>query len=360
MREHSEFLRLPCASWCRGLYETSIKHNLFYLNRKRKQDIFMKVLFSQKIPNGCADFLRSSFRVEVPREQLSKEKLVARITDKDALVCSTNDIVDAEVIEAGSRLKVISTIGAGFENIDVHAASKRGVVVANSPRRLDHAVAELAFAHMLALSRKILNADNYIRSGQFKKWSFDLFVGTEFWGKTLGIVGLGNIGQRLVRIGNGFGMNVVYTRKHGEHALYKNTSVKFCSFKEVLASSDYVVLLVPLSQETRHFISRREFTLMKRSAVLVNMARGAVVKEDDLVHALKNGVIAGACLDVFEYEPCVAQSLIRMKNRTILTPHIGSATVEARSRIAECAAQNVIDVLSGNACSNTVNKICTT
>src|SRR3989338_5376388 len=138
----------------------------------------MKVLFSQKIPNGCADFLRGSFRVEVPTEQLSKEKLIARITDKDALVCSTNDVVDAEVIEAGLHLKVISTVGAGFENIDVYTASKHGVVVANSPRMLGHAVAELAFAHILALSRKLLNADSYIRSGQFKKWSFDLFVGT--------------------------------------------------------------------------------------------------------------------------------------------------------------------------------------
>ena len=251
---------------------------------------------------------------------------------------------------------MITNVAVGFDNIDLDAAAKKGIAVTNTPDVLTQSVAEFVFAHILGQSRRVIESDKYIREGGFTNWSMNLMLGGELKGKTIGVIGFGKIGQTLVSIAKGFGMNVVYNNRSGELDTYEGTSgVAYATVNELLASSHYVVLLTPLTDETRYLIQAEELKKMKSSAVLINMARGPVVKESDLVQALKQGEIAGAGLDVFEFEPAVSEELKRMDN-VVLTPHIGSATHEARLRMVTCAATNAKQVLEGMDCLHVVNK----
>lgn len=316
----------------------------------------MNVLVSQPIAENGILLLKKHFSVEVSPRRLTKEELIALIRNKEVLVCSY-DYIDEEVLSAAERLKVIASVSTGVEKIDVKEATKRNIVVTNVRGTLSQTVAEFVFSHILALSRHLTEADAYVRAGKFKQWSHDLFLGREIQGKVLGIVGLGMVGKALVPIAKGFGMKVLYTNRTEALKEYEDDlNISHGDLSTILACSDYVVLLVPLIEETTHLIAYDELSRMKKDAILVNMSRGPVVSEEDLIKALGEGLIAGACLDVFEHEPNMADVLRTMPN-VVLTPHIGSATYEARSRMAECAAQNVIDVLSGNVCANIVNKI---
>lgn len=315
----------------------------------------MKVLIAQPIPASGVILLKEHYEVEESDHVLSKEELVKAIHDKDALVCATNEI-DKEIIAAGNKLKVISKLAVGFDNVDIKFAGERGIRVANAPGVLMQTVAEFVFAHILALARKLVESDDYVRSGKFKKWDFDLMVGSEIRGKTLGIVGFGAVGQHLVPMAKGFGMKVIYTNRQGEIEKFKDDlSVRFVKKDELLREADFVVLVVSLTSETKHFITYTELSTMKPTAFLINMSRGPVVKEADLVCALKDKKIAGAGLDVYELEPNVSKELLSMPN-TVLTPHIGSATVDARTGLSLMAAQNVIAVLEGQECKNVVNR----
>lgn len=315
----------------------------------------MHILVTQSINTEALSLLRQHGDVEVIERRMTLAELAEQLRNKHALVCSVTDTVDASIIAAAPELKIISNIAVGYNNIDIKAAGERGIAVTNTPHTLTASVVEFVFAHLLAWARRLREAENHVRTKQFTEWSLDLFLGTELHGKTLGIIGVGTIGQALVAPALGFGLRILYTNRRGPLPAYaRNESVQPASLDEVLGNADFVVLLVPLTAETKHLITSRELGLMKPSAVLINMARGPIVREADLVEAIKNKVIAGACLDVYEFEPRVPEELLGLVN-VVLTPHIGSATLEARRRMALLAAQNAIDVLTGKTCPNIVN-----
>ncbi len=262
-----------------------------------------------------------------------------------ALLCLLTDTVDAKTMDLiGPQVRVISNMAAGLDNIDVHEAVKRGITFANTPGVLTEAVAEHTVALLLAVSRRVVEGDQFVRAKKYKGWQIDLLLGQELQGKTLGIVGYGRIGSRVAEIlEKGFGMKVVYHDEHRNEIAEKNNA-RYVSFEDLLKISDVVSLHVPLLPTTVHLIGEKELLTMKRTVYLINTARGQVVDEKALSKALKEGEIAGAGIDVFEHEPKVNASLLKAQN-AVLTPHIGSASHEARIAMAELAAQNIINVL---------------
>jgi len=254
-------------------------------------------------------------------------------------------------------LKVVANVAVGFDNIEVPAASRRGILVTNTPDVLTECTADLTFALLLALARRIVDADQYMRAGRFQGWElFQPHLGVDVYGKTLGIVGLGRIGAAVARRGAlGFGMEIVYTANGRRLELEKELSARFVSFDELLARSDFVSIHTPLTSQTRHLFTLTQFAQMKPTAFLINTARGPIVKEADLVQALNERLIGGAALDVFEAEPHLHPGLVELTGRTVVVPHIGSATVETRRRMSVMAVQNAIAVLQGQLPPNAVN-----
>lgn len=315
----------------------------------------MKVLIAQKLPVVVVNPLVGKYEVEEADHILSKSELIASVLDKDALVCTPFNVIDSEVLNATKNLKVIVTLSVGFEHIDIKTAGELGIIVANIPGTATQSVAELAFAHILALARRVAEADDYVRSGEFKEWNFDLMVGIELRGKILGVIGFGAIGQCLVPMARGFGMQVLYNNRRGEIENFKNDSLaRLVDLDEIFKTSDFVVCTVTLTDETKHLVTYEKLSKMRQCAFLINVSRGPVVKESDLVRALKEKKIAGAGLDVYEFEPRISEELLKMRN-VVLTPHIGSATRETRSGLVAKAAQLIIDALETGHCENIVN-----
>jgi len=262
--------------------------------------------------------------------------LAAAVRDVTALVPMVTDRIDAPLIQAAGALRVIANVGVGFNNIDVSAARARGIVVTNTPDVLSRATADLTWALLLGVTRRMGEGERLVRSGAWRGWAFDQLLGMELGGKTLGVVGFGRIGREVAARAPAFGMSVVHTgRADGGIPL-----------DHLLAVSDVVTLHVPLTDGTRHLIDQAALARMKRTAYLINTARGPVVDEAALVWALKNGLIAGAGLDVYEQEPVVHPELATFEN-VLLLPHLGSATRETRSAMASLAVDNVIAVLTG-------------
>ena len=310
-----------------------------------------KVYVTRIIPEPGLSILKEYCDIEVHESKEwppSREELINKVKDKDGLLCLLTDKVDSEVMDAASNLKVISTYSVGFDHIDVEAATKRGIYVTHTPGVLTDAVAEFTICLLLAITRKILDADRTIRSGQWNKpWNPFFLTGPELKGKTLGIIGMGRIGRAVAEKIKGFGMKIIYYDVYRNERAEKELGVEYKDLDTVLKESDFVSLHVPLTKETKHMIGERELKLMKTSAYLINTARGPVVDTDALVKALKERWIAGAALDVFEQEPLPPDHpLIKLEN-VVLAPHIASATIEARQRMAELAARNLIAVLKG-------------
>jgi glyoxylate reductase len=282
-------------------------------------------------------------------EPFTRDDLMAAISNVDAVVCQLTDRIDAGVIEAGAgRLRVIGNVAVGYDNIDVAAASQYGVVVCNTPGVLDETTADLAFALILAASRRMPEAERDLRAGNWAGWSIDQYLGRDVYGATLGLVGYGRIGRAVGRRARGFGMRVMHhaRRDTGEPGYVADLD-------ELLAQSDVVSLHIPLSVETRHLIDARRLARMRPTAVLVNTARGPVVDEAALAAALEAGLIFAAGIDVYEREPEVHPRLLAAPN-TVLVPHIGSATVATRTRMARVAAEGVRAVLAGERPANQV------
>lgn len=267
---------------------------------------------------------------------LAHADLVRAVAGKQALIPLITDRVDRAVIEAGRDLKVIANVGVGYNNIDVAAARERGIVVTNTPDVLTAATADLTWALILAITRRLGEGERLVRRGEWTGWAFDQLLGMELGGRQLGIIGWGRIGQAVADRAAAFGMNVVHTGRDAEAT----------SLDKLLAQSDVVSIHVPLKDDTRHLLDQAAFPRMKRSAYLVNTSRGPVVDEAALVWALKNRVIAGAALDVYEQEPQIQQELLSMEN-VVLAPHLGSATTETRTAMADLAVRNALAVLSG-------------
>jgi len=272
---------------------------------------------------------------------MPRDEMMARLAGKQALVSMVTDTVDAAVIEAGSELRLIANVAVGYNNVDVAAARARGIVVTNTPDVLTDATADFTLALILAVTRRLGEGERMVRRGAWKGWAFDQLLGMQLRGRQLGIVGFGRIGQAVAARAAAFGMTIVHSSRPGAGA-------RDSGLDRLLSSSDVVSLHVPLSAETRHLIGQTEFARMKRSAYLINTTRGPVVDEAALAWALRNRLLAGAALDVYEREPEVHADLLSLEN-VVLAPHLGSATTETRTAMADLAASNVIAVLSGQA-----------
>ncbi|HEY3093553.1 MAG TPA: D-glycerate dehydrogenase [Vicinamibacterales bacterium] len=270
------------------------------------------------------------------------DELVARVAGKQALVSMITDAVSKDVIEAGTDLKVIANAAVGYNNIDVAAARERDIIVTNTPGVLTDATADLTWALILGITRRIGEGERLVRRGGWKGWTFDFMLGAELRGKQLGIVGYGGIGRAVAARGRAFGMRIAYTSR----APKNDPDAEAMPFDRLLATSDIVSLHCPLTLETRHLIDQPALARMKRSAYLINTSRGPVVDEKALAWALRMHLIAGAGLDVFEEEPKVESELLTLEN-VMVVPHLGSGTVETRTAMADLAARNVAAVLSG-------------
>ena len=285
-----------------------------------------------------------------------REKLLEKVSEAEALICLLSDRIDAEVIEKAGKLRIIANLAVGYENIDLAAAQAAGIVVTNTPGVLTETTADLTFALLLAAARRIVEADAFARSGAFYGWELlQPHLGLEVHGKALGIVGMGRIGTAVARRGRlGFGMDVLYHDPHRNKPAEAELQAKYVSFEALLEKSDFVSIHTSLTRETRHLFDRQAFLRMKKTAILINVARGPVVDEKALVWALETGQIAGAGIDVYEEEPKVNPGLLKLQEHVVLVPHIGSATSKTRRAMARIAVDNVLAVLAGEAPLNPV------
>jgi len=295
---------------------------------------------------------------------LTPEELLKKSDGVDALLSLLTDRIDADLMDAiGPQLKIISNYAVGFDNVDIKAAADRGIIVTNTPStEVNEAVAEHTWALILALARRIVESDEFVRhqgyfaeTGGYKGWEPDLFLGPSVKGKTLGIIGLGRIGSMVAIRAKGYDLTVLYNKHEPDPEVEKELGIKFVSLDELLATSDFVTLHVPLTDETRGMINKSAFDKMKKGSYLVNTARGPIVDESDLIEALESGKLTAAALDVFESEPNVSPKLISMPN-VIMTPHIASATFEARRKMGEQAVGAILDVTSGVKPENMVDE----
>ncbi len=291
---------------------------------------------------------------------LSAQALRAAAAGKRAIVCQLTDRIDAALMDSAGDLAVIANVAVGFDNIDVPAATERGIVVTNTPGVLTGTTADLAFALILASARRIAEADRFLRAGRWHQWEIDLLCGHDIHGHTLGILGLGRIGQGMARRASGFDMRVVYhdmqrARPDQEREWgIEYVDIEYVDKETVCREADFLSIHVPLTEQTRHLVGAAELERMKPTAVLVNTSRGPVVDEKALADALENGRIASAGLDVFEAEPEVESRLLALEN-VVLVPHIGSASIKTRTRMCTMAAENAVAVLSGRRPENPVN-----
>jgi glyoxylate reductase len=316
-----------------------------------------KVYVTTLHPGDAVDYLGANLHVECSNssDPISEQTLHSALATMDGVVTVIQDRFDEAVFKKFPHLKVVSNVAVGFDNINVDDATRNGVLVCNTPGVLDNTTADLAFGLLLSAARRIVEADKYVRDGKWQRWTFDLLLGTDLGGKTLGIIGLGRIGQAMARRALGFGMNIMYTQRTRALAeVEANFNAHYVPMDELLSKSDFISIHCPLNNATRHLLSDREFDLMKPSAILVNTARGAIIDERALVKALQSGKICAAGLDVFENEPVVSEPLLKMDN-VVLAPHIGSASTETRSAMAKLAAEGVVNALAGRLPENAVN-----
>jgi glyoxylate reductase len=302
-----------------------------------------RVLLTRRIPSSAFEKLEACCDVDLNDQgALSPDELKRRLSDKDGLICVVTDKIAPDVLDAGAKLKIVANIAVGYDNIDVSAARSRGIVVTNTPDVLTEAVAEITWGLIFSITRRIVEGDRLVRRGAWKGWALDFMLGTELGGKQLGIIGRGRIGRAVAAKAPAFGMQAVFAARGGE----KPGSGEM-SLDELLVTSDVISIHTPMTAANRHLIDRKAFARMKRSAFLVNTARGPIVDEEGLAWALKERLIAGAALDVYEREPEIAASLMEMEN-VVLAPHLGSATRETRTAMAEMAVRNAVAVLEGN------------
>jgi len=298
-------------------------------------------------PQVALDKLSSECDLKINRTSLTKEELKQKVSGSDAVISYLTDRIDQDIIDRGTKLKIIANYGAGFNNIDVTYASERGIWVTNTPNVLHETTADLTWAMILGAARRIVSADRYMREGKFQGWGAKLFLGGDVYEKTLGIIGLGEIGRSVARRAIGFNTRTLY---HQRNCLpkeeEKELNVEFSSLEKILRESDFLTLHVPLTDETEYMIGNDEIALMKKTAYLIHTARGKVIDDYALVAALREGRLAGAALDVYEDEPELTEGMRELDNLMIL-PHIGSASFETRDKMALLVADNILDALSG-------------
>ena len=317
------------------------------------------VLITRKIPDAGIKLLREKGYKLIINDQdrpLTRDELKSMIRDCDGIISLLSDTINKEIMDAAPNLKVIANYAVGYNNIDIDYATHRGIRVTNTPDVLTPATADLAWALLMAVSKRIVEADAFVRARKFKGWAPELFLGYDVTGQTLGIIGAGRIGQAVGRRAKGFEMTLLYYSKSQKPDFETETGARWVPLDELLASSDFVSLHCPLTEETYHLLDEQRLKSMKKGSILINTARGPVVDEKALVQVLKHGPLAGAGLDVYEHEPQVHPELLKMKN-VVLLPHIGSATTETRNEMARMVARNIIAVLEQGKPVNPVNMI---
>lgn len=310
-----------------------------------------KVVVTRKIPEAGIQLLKKAgFDVKVsPYDRvLTREELKKFVKGADAILSLLTDKIDGEILDAaGPQLKIVANYAVGYDNFKLDDFKARKIYATNTPGVLTETVAEHAIGMLFAIAQRIVEADEFVRQGKFEGWGPMLFLGSDIRNKTLGIVGLGRIGAEVAkRMHDGFDLKIIYYDAKRNPDLEKQYGIKYVPFKKLLKTSDFISIHVPLLPTTKHMFTLKEFRLMKPTAYLINTSRGAVIKESDLAIALKKKIIAGAALDVYEFEPKVTPDLIKLPN-TVLLPHIASASIETRSKMAEMAAKNIIAVLKG-------------
>ena len=319
----------------------------------------MRVLITYRnIPApGLIERLRQRFDVLVNRNDgyMSRQDLLQAVKGIDGLISLLNERVDAELLDRAPLLKVVSNYAVGYNNVDVDTATSRGVMVTNTPDVVTDATADLAWALLMAIARDVCLVDRYVRSGEWKEWRPEQFISADITGATLGIIGLGRIGQAMAKRAAGFDMRVLYADAHrANHEVEQRCRAEYAALDDLLKESDFVTIHAPLDAQTHHLIDARALALMKPTAYLVNAARGPIVDESALVAALQRRAIAGAALDVYENEPHLAEGLAELDN-VILVPHLGANSRRTRERMAAMTADNVIAALSGDVPPNLVN-----
>jgi glyoxylate reductase len=318
-----------------------------------------KVYVTRQLFDEAIEILEEHAEVEVYEgvdDAIPRELLLEKVVDVEGLLPLLTERIDAEVMDAAEGLKVVSNYAVGYNNIDVAAATERGIYVTNTPGILTNTTADAAFALLMAAARRIPEADRHIRAkGWINAWGPRMFIGTDVHGKTLGILGMGRIGSAIAKRAKGFDMTVIYHDIYRREDLEEELGVVYKSREEVLKEADFVSLHVPLTPETHHMIGAGELAAMKETAILINTSRGPVVDEEALYEALRDGVIAGAGLDVFEVEPINPGSPLLGLDNIVLTPHLASGSVETRTKMAVTAATNLVSVLQGKEPPNLVN-----
>ena len=317
----------------------------------------MKALVTMNLPKEIIAMLTAEHEIVVNTNDrpMPREDILANVADKDGLLCTVGDRIDDELLEKAPNLKIAANYGVGYDNIDLAAATARGIWVTNTPGVLTDATADLTFGLILAVARRIVEGEAMVRAGKWKFWAPSFFLGSQVSGKTLGIIGLGQIGKAVARRALGFNMPILYHNRHRiDEKEERELNATYADLKTLLSQADFVSLHVTLTEKTRHLIGAPELDYMKPTAYLINASRGPVVDEEALVEALRAKRIAGAGLDVYEKEPALTPGLSDLGN-VVLAPHIGSATLETRTAMARLAAENLLDGLKGVPPRNCLN-----
>ena len=316
-----------------------------------------KILVTREVFDETLAYLAQHCEVEAnqPDVAFGPDVLAQHLAGKDGVVCCLTDRIDAGLLAACPQLKVVANIAVGYNNIDLAACTARGVMATNTPGVLDDSTADLAWTLMLATARRITEVESYIRAGEWTGWRLKQWLGVDVHHATLGIIGMGRIGQVIAKRASGFDMKVIYSnRKRVSPDIEQRLNAAYVSKEELLKQSDFVILQVPYTPETHHMIGAAELKLMKPTAILINSTRGGVVDDAALIEALKNGTLRGAGLDVFENEPKLNPGFLQLKN-VVLSPHIGSSTEATRRAMAMTAARNLVAALSGGKPPNLLN-----
>jgi len=316
-----------------------------------------KVFVTRKLPEKALEMIRAECDMEInPHDRvLTKEEIISGVSGKDGLLCLLTDEIDEEIIDSGKNLRIIANYAVGYNNIDVGVATERKIPVTNTPGVLTDTTADMAWALIFAIARRVVEADKFTKEGKYKGWGPMMFLGGDIYGKTLGVVGLGRIGKSVVKRAKGFDMKVLYFDAfRADEKVEKELGIEYVSLEELLKESDFVSIHVPLLPSTRHLIGEKELLMMKKTAYLINNSRGPVIDEEALVKALRDKEIAGAALDVFENEPELSPGLADLKN-VVITPHISSASIETRTKMAVMAAENLLAGLKGIRPPNIIN-----
>ncbi|NDI33578.1 2-hydroxyacid dehydrogenase [Chengkuizengella sediminis] len=317
------------------------------------------VYITKKIPKEVIGPLEKIATVKMwngESEKVPVEFLKREVANATALFTTLDDTIDHSIIENSPQLKVISNMAVGYDNIDISTATKHSIFVCNTPDILNDTTADLAFALLMSSARRIVEGQQFIKDGYWKDWGPLLMVGRDIHHKTLGIVGMGRIGEKVAKRATGFDMEVLYHNRTKRDSVGEALNATYCSFDELLEKADFIINLLPLTDETRNKFDESAFSKMKNTAIFINVGRGMSVVEEDLIYALQNGEIASAGLDVYRHEPISNQHPLLKLDQVVLVPHIGSATIETRTKMMQLTVQNIVNVLEGKYPEAYVNK----